>query len=119
MNRAAIELDIFSGRVNPGWEISLEESLELYDQMVQFPETERTEFPDRLGYRGFVLTIDQTGEQRIVCTIFSTLVKIVKGSIREYKRDNEKKIEHRLLESARRNIDDQLFMMVEREVRKR
>ncbi len=59
-----VELDVFSGRANPTWPLTPEESLELLARIDRLhsvgPETQPS-----LGYRGFVVYRDETrGPQR-------------------------------------------------------
>jgi hypothetical protein len=59
-----IELDVFSGRPNPRWELD-EPSAEALRQLVRrlAAATDRPPEPPGLGYRGFVIT-DATGRSR-------------------------------------------------------
>jgi hypothetical protein len=116
MKKAWVELNIFSGRPDPGWEIPLEQAMELYKEAISFPATDAKKLFEGLGYRGFRVFIDQNDEQRIICTVFSDLVKIVSGSTTQYKRDKERKMEKWLLLSAKTNIDEPLFKIIEKQI---
>ncbi len=49
------ELDVFSGRPNPSWEISAQDAERLLTALSQLPESQTGRVPTSLGYRGIVL----------------------------------------------------------------
>jgi hypothetical protein len=52
-----IELDIFSGRENPFWNLSLNESEIFMEKLAALPETkDNASFGGGLGYRGIIIT---------------------------------------------------------------
>ncbi|SOD90580.1 hypothetical protein SAMN06269250_3469 [Spirosoma fluviale] len=51
-----VELDVFSGRPNPTWTLSEEESTELVALLKSLPIAEESSEEGGLGYRGFVLS---------------------------------------------------------------
>jgi len=59
--KISIELDVFSGRPNPFWELNPSESGELLKELSPLPEADKNkaEFFDGLGYRGFVITVHE------------------------------------------------------------
>jgi hypothetical protein len=117
MQRAQVELRVFSGRVNPRWDMPFEQAMRLYNEAALLPEMAQKDLVEGLGYNGFVIFI-QSDNDRIVCTVLSDLVKIEKARERIFKKDHEKKIETKLLGSAKENIDSQLYMIVENEVKR-
>jgi hypothetical protein len=50
-----VVLDVYSGRPNPSWEITAEESEQLLATLRQLPERTTGDLPASLGYRGVVL----------------------------------------------------------------
>ena len=48
-----VELDVFSGRPNPRWQLSAEEGADLENRLGGLPQTDPAEIPAPLGYRGF------------------------------------------------------------------
>jgi hypothetical protein len=57
--KISIEMDVFSGRPNPSWELSPSESGELLKELSPLPEADKNkaEFYDGLGYRGFIISV--------------------------------------------------------------
>jgi len=51
-----IELDIFSGRPNPVWTLSPEESVALTEMLMNLPTSQAPAAEGGLGYRGFLLS---------------------------------------------------------------
>lgn len=48
-----VELDVFSGRPNPEWQLTGEEAAELRRRLSDLPPADVKPPPPRLGYRGF------------------------------------------------------------------
>lgn len=48
-----VELDIFSGRPNPTWELSKEQADEFVSRLTNLPRCDRVPSIGGLGYRGF------------------------------------------------------------------
>lgn len=51
-----VELDIFSGRPNPSWQMSAEEAAEFLKRIRSLPKKEKPSEESGLGYRGFVIS---------------------------------------------------------------
>jgi len=52
-----VELDVFSGRPNPSWELSAEEAGELARRLEDLRPVDRAPAEPGLGYRGFVVSM--------------------------------------------------------------
>jgi len=96
-----VELDIFSGRPNPTWEMSPEEAAEFHKRLTTLIRTEKPSDPPGLGYRGFVVSnsdaLAGTRAEIRVCQGVLTIKE--NGSYGYYKDLNE--IEKWLLQQAR------------------
>lgn len=51
-----VELDIYSGRVNPTWKLSSNEDAEFHKLFSQLPRTPAGTVEDGLGYRGMIVS---------------------------------------------------------------
>ncbi len=51
-----VELDIFSGRPNPAWELSSQEAAALAELLTELPRAGQPPAEGGLGYRGFTLS---------------------------------------------------------------
>src|SRR5690242_13956615 len=58
-----VEIDLFSGRPNPTWELGSAESSEVLALIHGLPTCPSGPEPEALGFRGFVLTDQNTGER--------------------------------------------------------
>ncbi len=58
-----VEVDLFSGRPNPTWELGTAESSEVLALLHGLPTSSCGPEPEALGFRGFVLTDLETGER--------------------------------------------------------
>jgi hypothetical protein len=58
--KISVQMDVFSGRPNPSWELSPSESGELLKQLSLLTEADSTNavFNDGLGYRGFIISVN-------------------------------------------------------------
>jgi len=56
VQKIRIELDIFSGRQNPSWELTEKEATEMVGQMENLPSAPLQPDIPGLGYRGFIIS---------------------------------------------------------------
>jgi hypothetical protein len=105
LSNPTVELDAFSGRPNPRWQLTAVEAGELEDRLSGIPETSPAAIPDNLGYRGFRIL---DGSQRI--TVSSNgyiVVHDAKGD--KFYRDT-KGVEDLLIEQAQKRGYGQLLI---------
>jgi hypothetical protein len=60
-----VELDVFSGRPNPAWDLSPDEEAELARLIAGLPPSRRSLDEGGLGYRGFVIRATTGAEARM------------------------------------------------------
>jgi hypothetical protein len=99
--KISIELDVFSGRPNPSWELNPSESGELFKQLSLLPEADkkRAEFFDGLGYRGFVITVQEADHAGSSPDIY----RVFRGNILKNDKvfSDTNSVEKNLIEQAR------------------
>ena len=94
-----VEFDIFSGKPNPTWVLSKEESLELTDLLKDLPPANMPTDESGLGYRGFLLSNpEMMGGLPSVIHIYKGVVEM-KGNHIQYYQDAHG-VEHKLLQQA-------------------
>ena len=103
-----VMLDIFSGRPNPRWTISLAQEMEFGRLVAAAPLDAITAQPEPLGYRGFVVTLDAETEQARTITV--GLGRIVEGAVTH--RDDGRLTERWLLTSGTGHLDPTIKAMV-------
>jgi len=93
---------VYSGRPNPTWTLSEEESAELAAWLKDLPETDRPAPEGGLGYRGFVISSPgRPGPLPPHIRVGGGIVAIQEdGQLRPYR--DTRQIERWLLEHARR-----------------
>lgn len=108
-----IEIDIFSGRENPSWELSPEESSELVKRILPLVPNASSAAENGLGYRGFVILNPEgiAGLPAKIVVFQHVLRTTSDGQTRSYKDVND--TEGWLMQAAHRNgygeiIDDAL-----------
>ncbi len=104
-----VELDVFSGVPNPTWKLSAADTATLVGAISSLSETSPMSLPTPLGYRGFLVTLDEP-ESGSAATIRAYL-GIVEYQEREtkYYADPDKQVERWLLDTARPHIDGKLY----------
>jgi hypothetical protein len=113
---AEVELDIFSGRPNPSWTLSGEETSQLLSLMGDLPETDAPLSEGGLGYRGFVVSFkDSQGRITRVRIHGGTIARSAGGST-EYFADKDRKLERWLLKSSASRLSPDLYDIVAKEV---
>ncbi len=73
-----VELDIFSGRPNPVWQLTKAEEKELMDRLHDVPSlaAPRGRVTPKLGYRGFVIRMDEAGMGKLKQTGIPKIFRI-------------------------------------------
>ena len=100
--KISIELDVFSGRPNPSWELSPSESGELYQQLSPLPETDKNKsvFNDGLGYRGFVISVSGADAATSLPSTIRVYKRFVLMNGKVY--SDQHSVEKKLIEQARK-----------------
>jgi len=104
-----IELDVFSGRPNPTWELSAADTATLIGMINSLAQSPPVDLPTPLGYRGFLVTLDepQSGSAATI-RAYQGIVEYQGRETRTYA-DTDKQVELWLLATARPHIDGQLY----------
>ena len=114
---AKVELDLFSGRPNPTWELTHVESDEILRLLSSLPETTGDRAPEEgLGYRGIVLTPPPDAAfTEVVVAGGVALATDANGRI-HHLLDRDRALERRLLETGRGRIAADIIDAVAREL---
>lgn len=113
---AQVELDIFSGRPNPAWQLSREETDQLLTLLGKLPAAEARRPSDDLGYRGFVVSFqDSEGRAQRVQVHGGLVLRDVDGALK-YFADEDRKFERWLLETGAAELSPELHDVVAREL---
>ena len=95
--KISIELDVFSGRPNPFWELNPSESGELLKELSPLPEADKNkaEFFDGLGYRGFIISVQSDDKPTSSPAIYRVYKGFILANEKVYSDTNsvEKKID--------------------------
>ncbi len=98
-----VELDIFSGRPNPSWELSAEDASELAVRMTNLTLAGKPPVMGGLGYRGFVISNpDKIEGLPIQIQIYKRTITTTEKELTNYYEDINS-IESWLLEHARKS----------------
>lgn len=110
-----VTADMFSGRPNPVWELDASEAAEVAALLRGLPSSRdaTTLEAEGLGYRGFVVTgaAEALGGCEEVRVKHGQVLARCAGARRGFA-DPERRLERRLVESARRHLDAELAATV-------
>jgi len=94
-----VEFDVFSGRPNPTWSLSSEQTMELNEALRNLPPTDELAGEPSLGYRGFILlNPDKAGGLAPHIRIYGGIVTMVDDQVQSYR--DVHGVERRLLVQA-------------------
>jgi hypothetical protein len=113
-----VEFDVFSGRPNPSWELTVGESGELIKRLKILPAAKADKIRDGLGYRGIVIIVlddEVVGFATLVVSAGVVLTRDSGGSERLLA-DRGRTLERWLLGTARGRVDPEIYALIEREV---
>jgi hypothetical protein len=115
-----IELEVYSGRPNPVWNLDPKETAIFLSRLENVTRaTDVTSTPERLGYRGFILKpVGEFGHDWEELSVGFGVIRERKGLKVKYALDEGRVLERWLLESARGKISKDLFAYVLAEVEK-
>jgi hypothetical protein len=109
------ELDVFSGRPNPQWELTNDEWAELRRRIGTLPELPAGTPAGGLGYRGIVLTPRENGEPNFSGLVVGRGVVMVtdaQGSEQAFE-DTDRSIEAWLLHMAQTRLGSDFRSLIE------
>jgi len=106
---ARVELDVFSGRPNPAWELSEADTAALLDVIATLPPTSPLDLPTPLGYRGFLvsLTAPESGMEMNIHAFRATVE--FRGDGTTYYADPDRQVERWLLATGKPLLDGGLY----------
>jgi hypothetical protein len=111
-----VELDIFSGMPNPTWILTNAEADSFVKQLAALPQAPASELSGNLGYRGFIVQCTQGADAQLI-HIQKGNVHISKDATNVYAFDKDRELERWLLNTGRPHLKDEIFQIVERELR--
>lgn len=116
VDRAIVELDIFSGMPDPVWFLTEEDTRELERRFARLQTTDRREFSTDLGYRGFVVRLTaEDGEARLV-RVQRGRVEVRAGATVEHYADPGRHLERELLRSGASVVAPEVLAVVEQDL---
>jgi hypothetical protein len=106
-----LELDIFSGRPNPVWQLSAADAALFEQKLAALPVTTPGQLANPLGYRGFIVKL---GESTVTVQNGAVLLDRA-GQVAGHK-DPGRALERWLLDTGKPFLDEDLFKLVERQI---
>lgn len=111
------ELDLYSGRPNPTWDLTPDQVTQLRAQLDRLAETSEGEVRQDLGYRGISVTAPQGGSSVLTKVVVSNRIVIVEQGGRTRKlADKDRALERWLFQTSKGQIDAAVYDMVAQEL---
>ena len=113
-----VELDVYSGRPNPTWALSPADISLLQKKLGAMPTTAAQPYPDRLGYRGLLVTLtDQaTGKPVMVWQVAAGVAQVDAGTVHDYYADSGRALERWLLQTGQSFLPADLFATTQADI---
>jgi hypothetical protein len=101
-----VQIDMFSGRPNPSWEITAQEAEQVKAMVRQLPERQAAARPEQLGYRGLILHGDGVRDLGSTRILIGGGIVIVEGfqGVR-YLSDPDRGLERQIFQTGRTRLD--------------
>jgi hypothetical protein len=115
-----VTLDIFSGRPNPTWTLTKEQTILFLHKISEIKPTNENIREKILGYRGF--TVDQIANKDLTSKrfhIYNGAIKVLSNSSSYLLKDKDFQIEKWLLQTAYNHIDNSTFNFVQDDIANR
>lgn len=112
MTTVHVEVDLYSGRENPSWDLRESEAEELRTRLATLsPDTDGPRpAPDGLGYRGLHVTVDSgDARQRIALAAGVVTIETDPPSERRVLRDPDRALEKWLLRTGKEHLGADLL----------
>ena len=118
VEESRVVVDVFSGRTNPSWSLSDEETATLATMLEGLEEAEVAYSPaEQLGFRQFVVTLaSPMADASEMVYVYNTTVEVDHGDEVKYYTDTDGQVSRWLLESSKTHLDDDLYAAVEEAV---
>lgn len=109
-NIPAVALDIFSGRPNPKWALTSTEVNTLTAMIANLTPTQPVQIPNRLGYRGFIITLPSfKTEGNVTIRVYQTMVSVQSKEQSITYLDSAQEVETWLITEAENHISPSLY----------
>ena len=115
-SRVEVELDIFSGMPNPTWILTSDEADRFVKQVAVLQPIAARERSGNLGYRGFIVHVTHGAHTQSI-RIQTGIVEISKAGTSSFADDRDRRLERWLLNTGRPHLKNEIFQIVERELR--
>jgi hypothetical protein len=105
---ARVNIDLYSGRPNPSWDLSSDETIRLLSLVEALTPTGTAPPSDGLGYRGVTVTVQTTPVQTFAVANGFVQVK-EEGKALRFLHDPQRSVERWLLETGRGRLEADLL----------
>jgi len=109
--QVGVELDIFSGRPNPEWQLSAADAALFEQKLAALSAAEPGRITNPLSYRGFVV---QSGDTTV--KIQNGTVQATRASAVTHRQDTGRALERWLLSTGKPFVDQETYKLAEREL---
>ena len=113
---AQVELDIFSGRPNPGWTLSAADAATFQNMAAALSPASEQAYPARLGYRAIIVSLPSAPGGKVVWRVWDHVAQRESGAASAYYVDPDQALQRWLLQSGQPHLDADLYSTVQAEL---
>ncbi|NOK61954.1 MAG: hypothetical protein GFH27_549289n351 [Chloroflexi bacterium AL-W] len=112
-----VQLNIFSGREQPDWNLTRDQTKQLAALVEELPRTDQTLPETGLGYSGFEVYLPNPDETFFdAMIVYNGIIEYRVNEIIHYLTDNDREVERFLLASAESHVDDAVYTTLQDEI---
>ena len=113
---AQVELDVFSGRPNPGWTLSAADAETFQNMAAALSPASEQAYPAQLGYRAVIVSLSSAAAGQVVWRVWDHVAQRTSGATIAYYADPDQSLQHWLLQSGQPHLDADLYATVQSEL---
>lgn len=107
-----VELEIFSGRPNPTWDLSQQQGRELRERIAQLPRAQDGSFPEPLGYRGITAVLPGADGREERIRLFDGVARVETSGATWFLNDADRQLERWLAETGAPHLEPGVYQSV-------
>jgi hypothetical protein len=113
-----VQIDLYSGRPNPRWRLDEGQSAQLIRRLDAMPEVGHGELAQGLGYRGVIVTMQDSASGRPMTMTVSagTVLQRFYDGTELWRRDVGRHFENWLIDTGRSHLDPTVYEYTKRQL---
>lgn len=108
------EINLYSGRANPSWELTEKQRIDLFARLATLPEASPGKRNEQLGYRGIHLAVngDEANAVQSIDVHDGAVRTLTRGGKERWYLDQDRALERTLLQSGKGSMDSATYSYI-------